>query len=153
MRRIILVAMIVFGLVVLFLPFRKRSENQFEVKTYFQDARGLRAGALVRVAGVEVGRVADVRVRPELKEHPAEIVLRFQTPYKLEIPSDSVVWLGRDGLLGEMYAQVDVRHASGTPVGNQAVLKAREEIVQPSGGSQAGSVAPEPVQDGSRQTN
>ncbi len=38
MRRIILVAMIVFGLAVLFLTFTKRSENQLEVKTYFQDA-------------------------------------------------------------------------------------------------------------------
>jgi len=104
------------------------------------------------VAGVEVGRVADVRVRPELKEHPAEIVLRFQTPYKLEIPSDSVVWLGRDGLLGELYVEADVRHA-GAPVGNQAVLKAREEIVPPSGESQAGPATPAPAKDGSRQTN
>ena len=113
----------------------------------------LERGRPVRVAGVEVGRVADVRVRPELKEHQAQIVLRFQTPYKLEIPSDSVVWLGHDGLLGEIYAEVDVRHASGAPVGDQAVLKAREEIVQPSGENQAGPAAPAPAKDGSRQTN
>ena len=127
MRRIILVAMIVFGLAVILLTFAKHTQHQFEVKTYFRDARGLRAGAPVQVAGVDVGRVTDVRVRPELKQHPAEVVLLFQTPYKLEIPSDSVVLLSRAGMLGETYAEVDIRSASGPPVGNKGVLKAREE--------------------------
>jgi ABC-type transporter Mla subunit MlaD len=127
MRRIILVAMIVFGLAVIFLTFAKHTQHQLQVKTCFRDAHGLRAGAPVQVAGVEVGRVTDVRVRPELKEHHAELVLLFQTPYKLEIPSDSVVLLSRAGLLGETYADVDIRSASGPPVGNQGVLEAREE--------------------------
>lgn len=70
MRRVILVTVIVFGLAVLVAVFTKRSENRLEVRTYFQDARGVRAGAPVRVAGVEVGRVTDVRVRPELKGTP-----------------------------------------------------------------------------------
>jgi phospholipid/cholesterol/gamma-HCH transport system substrate-binding protein len=127
MRKIILVAMIVFGLAVVFLTFAKHSQHQLQVKTYFSDARGLRAGAPVRVAGVDVGRVADVHVRPELKERAAEVVLLIQTPYELKIPDDSVISLRRDGLLGEMYAEVDVRHASGPTIGNQGVLKAREE--------------------------
>jgi len=113
MRKIILVAMIVFGLAVVFLTFAKHSQHQLQVKTYFGDARGLRVGALVRVAGVNVGRVADVHIRPELKERAAEVVLLIQTPYELTIPADSVVSLKRDGLLGEMYVEVDIRDASG----------------------------------------
>jgi phospholipid/cholesterol/gamma-HCH transport system substrate-binding protein len=153
MRRIILVAMIVFGLAVLFLTFTKRSENQLEVKTYFQDARGLRAGAPVRLAGVEVGRVADVRARPELKAHPAEVVLHFQTPYTLEIPSDSVVSLNRDGILGETYAEVNVRHASGPPIGNRGTLKAQEDDPQHRGDGQDGSAAVGPARGGSSPAN
>jgi len=127
MRRIILVAIIVFGLAVIFLTFAKHTQHQLEVKTYFRDAHGLRAGATVQVAGVDVGRVVEVRVRPDLKQHPAEVVLLFQTPYKLEIPEDSVVLVSRAGLLGETYAEVDIHSASGPPVGNLGVLKAREE--------------------------
>jgi phospholipid/cholesterol/gamma-HCH transport system substrate-binding protein len=127
MRRIILVATIVFGLAVVFLTFAKHSQHQLEVKTYFADARGLRTGAPVRVAGVDVGRVAEAHVRSELKEHAAEVVLLIQTPYELKIPADSVVSLRRDGLLGETYAEVDIRHASGPPIGNQGALKAWEE--------------------------
>jgi phospholipid/cholesterol/gamma-HCH transport system substrate-binding protein len=113
MRRIILVAMIAFSLAVVFLTFARHSQHQLQVKTYFGDARGLRAGAPVRVAGVDVGRVADVHVRPELKTRAAEVILLIQTPYELKIPDDSVVSLRRGGLLGEMYAEVDIRHASG----------------------------------------
>ena len=36
MRRIILVAMIVFGLAVIFLTFAKHTQHQLEVKTYFR---------------------------------------------------------------------------------------------------------------------
>jgi phospholipid/cholesterol/gamma-HCH transport system substrate-binding protein len=131
MRKIILVAMIVFGLAVVLLTLAKHSQRQLQIRTYFTDARGLRAGAPVRVAGVDVGRVADVHVRPELMERAAEVVLLLETPYELKIPDDSVVSLRRDGLLGEMYAEVDVRHASGPTVGNQGVLKAREEEARP----------------------
>jgi ABC-type transporter Mla subunit MlaD len=93
---------------------RETSQHQLQVKTYFGDARGLRTGAPVRVAGVDVGRV-DVHVRPELKTRAAEVILLIQTPYELKIPDDSVVSLRRGGLLGEMYAEVDIRHASGPP--------------------------------------
>ena len=127
MRRIILVAMIVFGLAVIFLTFAKHTQHQLELKTYFRDAHGLRAGAPVQVAGVDVGRIIEVRVRPDLKQQPAEVVLLLQTPYKLEIPSDSVVLLSHAGLLGETYAEVDIHSASGPPAGNLGVLKAREE--------------------------
>ncbi len=130
MRRIILVAMMVFGLALAFLTFAKHSQHQLEVKTYFGDAHGVRAGAPVRVAGVDVGRVADVHVRSELKEHAAEVVLLIQTPYELTIPADSVVLLRRDGLLGETYAEVDIRQASGSPIGNRGVLNAWEEAPQ-----------------------
>ena len=66
----------------------------------------------MQVAGVDVGRVIEVRVRPDLKEHAAEVVLLFQTPYELKIPEDSVVSLRRAGLLGETYAEVDMRSRS-----------------------------------------
>ena len=56
MRKFILVAMIVFGLGVIFLLIKKQPQYQLEVSTYFQDAHGLRAGAPLRVAGVDVGR-------------------------------------------------------------------------------------------------
>ncbi len=36
--------------------------QQYELKTKFADVQGLKSGAVVRVAGVEVGKVDDVRL-------------------------------------------------------------------------------------------
>jgi phospholipid/cholesterol/gamma-HCH transport system substrate-binding protein len=101
MRRMILVAMMLLGLAVVFLTFAKHSEHQLQVEAYFLDVHGVRAGAPVRVAGVDVGSVKEVQVRTELKEHPAEVTMLLQTPDELKIPMDSIVMLGTAGLLGE----------------------------------------------------
>jgi MlaD protein len=49
-----------------------------EVRVYFQDAQGLHAGASVRMAGVDIGSVSSVRVRPE-PPAPAEVVMVLHT--------------------------------------------------------------------------
>jgi phospholipid/cholesterol/gamma-HCH transport system substrate-binding protein len=126
MRRIILVAMIVFGLAAVVFTFAKHPQNHLILKTYFQDAHGLRAGAPVRVAGVDVGRVTEVRVRPELKEHAAEVSMFLQTPYELKIPDDAIVSLATAGVLGETYPEIDLRGSSGAPAAQEGTLKSRE---------------------------
>jgi phospholipid/cholesterol/gamma-HCH transport system substrate-binding protein len=132
MRRIILVAVIVFGLAVIILPFPKHSLHHLLLKAYFQDARGLQAGAPVRVAGVNVGRVTEVRVRPELKEHAAEVTMVLQTLDELKIPEDAIVSIATAGVLGETYAEIDLRGSSGAPSGEGATLKSRESGPEPS---------------------
>ena len=126
MRRIVLVAMIVFGLAVIFFFFVKQPQHHLLLKTYFQDAHGLRAAAPVRVAGVDVGRVTEVRVRPELKEHAAEVSMSLQTPYELKIPEDAIVSIATAGVLGETYLEIDLRGSSGAPAGEAGTLKSRE---------------------------
>ncbi|MBZ5652503.1 MAG: MlaD family protein [Acidobacteriia bacterium] len=126
MRRIILVGMIVFGLAVIFFTFAKHAQHHLLLKTYFRDAHGLRAGAPVRVAGVDVGRVTEVRVRPELKEHAAEVSMFLQTPYELKIPEDAVVSTATAGVLGETYAEIDLRGSSGAPAEEGGTLTSRE---------------------------
>jgi len=100
-----------------------RKEYGLEVRSYFADAKGLEAGAPVRLAGVNVGTVKSVRARPELKDHPAEVILSLRTEYLLSIPADSTVSLASAGLLGPAFVDIDVRNASGPPVGQQGILK------------------------------
>jgi phospholipid/cholesterol/gamma-HCH transport system substrate-binding protein len=128
MRRIILVAITVFGVAVVFLTFAKYSGHRLQVKAFFLDAHGVRAGAPVRVAGVDVGRVTEVHVRTELKERPAEVTMLLQTPHELKIPTDSIVLLGTTGVLGETYPVGEIRYASGPPVENGEVLETQEKL-------------------------
>ena len=103
----------------------KPSQAHFNVKCYFQDAQGLHPGAKVRLAGVEVGSVTSVRVRPERRDQPAEVLMSLQAPYELRIPNDSVVTLEIAGVLGEVFPEIDIRGASGPPLQADGVLKTR----------------------------
>lgn len=116
------IAAVAIAAVVLPITLRPASHS-LQLKCYFKDAAGLRTGAQVRLAGVEVGRVTSVRVRPELRDNPAEVIMTLQTPYELKVPNDSVVILQSAGVLGEVFPQIDIRGASGPPVGNGGVLK------------------------------
>ena len=127
MRKSLLISLVAIAIAVVFILARTRiSAHKIELKTYFRDAQGLRAAAPVRVAGVDVGSVRSVRVRPELRENAAEVIMDVRTPYKLEIPRDSVASLATAGVLGPTFVEVDVASASGEPATNGAVLKSRQ---------------------------
>jgi len=101
----------------------KPSGHELKLKCYFQDAQGLRSGARVRVAGVDVGSVTSVRVRPELRDHAAEVTMSLYTQYELKIPSDSTASLETTGVLGETFVQIHVQDASGPPLRDGGVLQ------------------------------
>jgi len=111
--------------VTLFLTLAKPPRQRLDLKCYFRNAHGLRPGARVRVAGVEVGLVTSVRVRPELRDHPVEVSMTLDTPYELKIPSDSVVTLEAAGVLGEIFPEINVQRATGPPVQNGGVLSSQ----------------------------
>jgi ABC-type transporter Mla subunit MlaD len=108
---------------ILSIPLTKRSKRDLQIKAYFQDAAGLQVGAAVRIAGVEVGRVTAVRVRPELRANPAEVSMSLGQSYMLDIPRDSVASLPTEGILGPAFVDIDIRNTSGPPLQNGAVLK------------------------------
>jgi len=116
-----LVGCVVAGLAGLLLIWGPGS-HQIVVKAYFSNAMGIRPGATVRLAGVDIGSVKTVRARPEMKEAPAEVVMVLTPSYELKIPNDSTATLSSAGILGETYVAIDASHASGAPIGANAVL-------------------------------
>ena len=117
------VALLLAIATILSIPFAKRSKRNLQVKAYFQNAAGLQVGAAVRIAGVEVGGVTAIRVRPELSDNPAEVSISLDRSYMLNIPRDSVASLSTEGVLGPAFVDIDIRKASGPPLQNGAVLK------------------------------
>ena len=114
---------VVLAALIALLLVRDRLGHKLVVKTYFSNAMSLRSGAPVRLAGVDIGSVRSVRARPELKEAPAEVVMVLTPSYELKIPNDSLASLATAGVLGETYVEIDAAHASGAPIGTNAVLK------------------------------
>jgi phospholipid/cholesterol/gamma-HCH transport system substrate-binding protein len=85
--------------------------QRYSIKTVFGDIEGLKPGAPVRVAGVEVGSVDAV----EFVGDRVEVVMVVSRDMQPRITSTSVASLGSVSLLGE--PAVDITAASGgTPV-------------------------------------
>src|SRR6185503_4224411 len=85
--------------------------QRFGIKTMFANVAGLKAGAPVRVAGVEVGAVKEVQFIGDR----VEVLMEVSKKMSPRITSSSVAALGSVSLLGE--SAVDITSSSqGTPI-------------------------------------
>jgi len=85
--------------------------QRYSLKTTFTNIAGLKEGAPVRVAGVEVGAVSELNFRGD----SVDVVMEVNKDHMARITSSSVASLGSVSLLGE--AAVDITASSGgTPI-------------------------------------
>jgi len=120
---IVCIGLAAFG--ILAFPTIQRGPS-LRLRACFQNVHGLREDAVVRLAGVDIGRVRVVRVQPTDKACQAAVKFDLRTPYELKIPADSVVSVETAGLLGELYLNVDSSHATGAPIGDGGQLTSKE---------------------------
>ena len=85
--------------------------QRYELKTKFTDVKGLKSGAVVRVAGVEVGKVTDV----SLTGSEVEVTLEVNEENQQRITSESRASIGSLSLLGEPVIDV-TPSTQGTPL-------------------------------------
>jgi phospholipid/cholesterol/gamma-HCH transport system substrate-binding protein len=95
------------------------SWQQYELKTKFADVKGLKSGAVVRVAGVEVGKVADV----SLSGAEVEVLLRVNEENRPRITTESRASIGSLSLLGEPVIDISPS-MQGTPLNDGDFLPA-----------------------------
>ena len=89
--------------------------RKLTLKSYFDNAGGLRIGAPVRLSGVDIGNVASIRIVSDLdkKLTPVEVMMKVNTKYHENLRRDSVTSLSTAGVLGETYIDIDSSQASG----------------------------------------
>src|SRR5512141_1434308 len=86
------------------------------VKSYFDNAEGLRIGAPVRLSGVDIGNVTKISIVRDKPLTPVEITMKLSTKYDYGLRRDSVPSLETAGVLGETYLDIDSSQAVGGPV-------------------------------------
>jgi phospholipid/cholesterol/gamma-HCH transport system substrate-binding protein len=102
----------------------------YEVEADFSSASGLKAGATIEIAGVEVGRVK----RIELKEDRAAVTLAVQEDVKLY--SDTIASIKTRGIIGEKYLSLspggggDALHPGGKIRDTESGLDLEELVSQ-----------------------
>lgn len=116
---------VVFGLAALVMLAVKVSnlaavseENGYVIKARFSNIGGLKVRAPVLVAGVRIGKVAEVTLDSQTYE--AVVVMDVSSKYK-NLPKDTSASIFTAGLLGEQYVGLD-------PGGDTAFLKNGDEI-------------------------
>jgi phospholipid/cholesterol/gamma-HCH transport system substrate-binding protein len=102
--------------------------RKIAIKSYFDNAGGLREGAPVRLAGVDIGNVTRIRVvsDPDKKLTPVEVTMKVSTQYRDNLRADSITSLSTAGVLGETYIDIDSSQAKGPEARSGAVLPTRE---------------------------
>ena len=86
------------------------------IKSYFDNAEGLRVGAPVRLSGVDIGNVTKISVVGDKPLTPVEVTMKVSTKYGFGLRRDSVSSLETAGVLGETYLDIDSAQAVGPPV-------------------------------------
>jgi phospholipid/cholesterol/gamma-HCH transport system substrate-binding protein len=88
----------------------------------FEKADGLSDGSDVKVSGIKVGKIVEMKVDPE----SFLAVVKFNVPHDLKLPADSSASVSSDGLFGGKYLAL-------TPGGSDELLDENDEIENTSG--------------------
>lgn len=83
-------------------------EDRYKINASFDDVVGLRDGAVVRLAGIDIGEVSQVRMSDDIGVKPVFVELTIKAQYKNRIREDSVARIDTEGLLGDKYVAVSV---------------------------------------------
>jgi phospholipid/cholesterol/gamma-HCH transport system substrate-binding protein len=89
--------------------------RRITLKSYFDNAQGLRKGAPVRLNGVDIGNVTNILIVPDKdkQQTPVEVIMKVSTKYSYAIHRDSVTSLETAGVLGETFLDIDSLQALG----------------------------------------
>jgi len=114
------ITVILAGLVLALLLFLMSNTAGFfpkriTLKSYFDNAEGLRLGAPVRLMGVDIGNVTQISIVNQRDKQitPVEVLMKVSTKYSSSLRRDSVTSLDTAGVLGETYLDIDSTQAVG----------------------------------------
>jgi phospholipid/cholesterol/gamma-HCH transport system substrate-binding protein len=101
--------------------------SKITLRSFFDNASGLREGAPVRLAGVDIGNVTGIRIVQGKPTTPVEVTMKVNTKYSFNLRKDSVTLMSTAGILGETYVDVDSSTAKGPPATDGDTLAARDQ--------------------------
>ncbi len=100
------------------------AEDSYEIEARFSNVGGLKTGSDVRIAGVSVGRVLEVR----LDADQYRAVVRLEIPKTIELDDDTIASIRTTGLIGDKFVAL-LPGGSGIPVEAGEILYDTESAI------------------------
>ena len=102
--------------------------HKIVLRSYFDNAGGLREGAPVRLQGVDIGNVSKIRIvnDPARKLTPVEVTVKVSSRFRPTLHKDSITRLATAGVLGETYIDIDSSTAKGPIVEENDELNTKD---------------------------
>ncbi|MBP7056242.1 MAG: MCE family protein [Candidatus Omnitrophica bacterium] len=121
---LVVVAAIVVG-AVFYVKTTDFSAGAYKVKTYFNYAEGVKANSIVKLSGIDVGRVESISFNyaPDTK---VELVMAIDN--KAKIREDSIAYISQSGLIGDAYIGITAGSADKQFVKEGAILISEDPV-------------------------
>ncbi len=84
----------------------KTWSSGYRLNLIFNFVNGVKLGAPVRFAGVDVGEVKNINLQFKPLENRTTVCLEVWIRDVVRVPADSTVWVNTLGLLGEKYVEI-----------------------------------------------
>ncbi len=136
----VLSGLLVLAIFVLLIGDFKNRVSSYKVNFQFNFINGVRKGAPVRFAGVDVGQVTDIRLVPSPREHATKIEIVGIVRNDIKIPVDSQVWVNTLGILGEKYIDVMPGKDYSVFIGENATMIGNDPVAMHEFGDMAKSI-------------
>lgn len=102
----VFIGIVVLVMFVLFIGDFKNVFSTYKINFTFGFVNGVRVGAPIRFAGVDIGDIREVDILPSENGGNPKIRLVGWIKQDIKIPVDSQVWVNTLGLLGEKYIEI-----------------------------------------------
>ncbi|MBM3243675.1 MAG: MCE family protein [Candidatus Omnitrophica bacterium] len=102
----VFIGLVIFAVFILSVGGIRTWASGYHVNFLFSFSNGVRQGAPVRFAGMDVGEVTGIKYFFDEKEQKTKIRVKCWVPNDIKIPSDSVILVNTLGLLGEKYIEI-----------------------------------------------
>jgi phospholipid/cholesterol/gamma-HCH transport system substrate-binding protein len=123
----VLAGLIIVGAVIFLIGEQKRAfESKVEFHTSFGDVQGLRAGAPVRLGGVDIGTVSRVAHADDPADPRLYVDMKVVRREAARIKQDTLAKISNKGLLGDKMIELVGGSASAPPVPAGGVIRGEE---------------------------
>lgn len=102
----VFVGLVILVLFILLIGDLKTWTSRYRLNFTFNFANGVKVGAPVRYAGVDVGEISDIKFIFIPEEQKTKVQIIGWVKKGIDIPADSTVWVNTLGLLGEKYVEI-----------------------------------------------